>query len=70
MSEVGLTNQQANRLREDIKRAADIHRIIDLTIGQNPLNIDLLKLELKLARAEYDAIGNDLDGMLLGNGKH
>ena len=69
MSEnVGLSAGQANRLREDIKRGAHIHRIIELTMEQAVLDADLLKIELKLAREEYDAIGNDLEGMLLGNG--
>lgn len=65
----GLTTQQANRLREDIKRGAHIHRIIELTLEQSVLDVKLLRVELKLAQEEYDAIGNDLEGMLLGNGK-
>jgi len=67
-NQAGLSKDQANRLREDIKRGAHIHRIIELTTRHVILDIELLKIELTLAREEYDAIGNDLEGMLLANG--
>ena len=66
MSKV-LTEEQANRLREDVKRGAHVQTILKERAKQLGIKDPLFLAALLLAVEEYDAVCNDLDGMLLGN---
>lgn len=67
--ECGITIQQANRIREDFKRAAHVHRLISLRQQEHPIEDKILQTAILLLLEEYDAIAADFEGMLTGNKK-
>ena len=64
-----LTEEQANRLREDFKRAAHIVKIIHEREKEVPITDELMRIAIKLFTEEHDALFSNFEGMLNGNGK-
>ena len=64
-----ISTAQANRLKDHFKRSGHIFKVINERMKEKNYDQDeLFRVAVKLAGEEYDAIFNDLMGMLNGKG--
>lgn len=58
--------EQANKLHEDFKRGAHVHAIIAARVKEKPIEDEILRVAVKLALEEYDALYGDFTDKLTG----
>lgn len=67
MKNKGLSPQQVHRIKEDFQRANMVLIMLDKKAKQH--KDEVLHDMITLAKEEYDAIFNDIEGMLNGNNR-